>query len=98
MQLIGGGRDSAGGDTEFSGGASGSSGSRRDSSAGGAPANKSGPAKKNVDDFDDDIPFCAESSNRSGLTKAGGGTRTALLQASSFLQRMIVAVIAATSS
>jgi single-strand DNA-binding protein len=57
MQLIGGARDSAGGDAEFSGGPSSSGGGRRDSSAGGGAPAKSGPAKKNVDDFDDDIPF-----------------------------------------
>jgi len=57
MQLIGGARDSAGGDAEFSGGPSSSGGGRRDSSAGGGAPSKSGPAKKNVDDFDDDIPF-----------------------------------------
>lgn len=56
MQLIGGSRDSAGGDAEFSSGASTSGGGRRDSSAGSGGSNK-GPAKKNVDDFDDDIPF-----------------------------------------
>ena len=56
MQLIGGSRDSAGGDAEFSSGASSSGGGRRDSSAGSGGSNK-GPAKKNVDDFDDDIPF-----------------------------------------
>ena len=57
MQLIGGGRDSAGGDTEFSsgGGGTASGGARRE--GGGAPAPKGGGAKKNVDDFDDDIPF-----------------------------------------
>ena len=58
MQLIGGGRDSAGGDAEFSsgGGGTASSGARREG-GGGAPAPKGGGAKKNVDDFDDDIPF-----------------------------------------
>ena len=57
MQLIGGGRDSAGGDAEFSsgGGGTASGGARRE--GGGAPAPKGGGAKKNVDDFDDDIPF-----------------------------------------
>jgi len=58
MQLIGGGRDSAGGDAEFSGGGGGTaSGGARREGAGGAPAPKGGGAKKNVDDFDDDIPF-----------------------------------------
>src|SRR6478672_13602764 len=58
MQLIGGGRDSAGGDAEFSSGSGGgtASGSGR-REGGGAPAPKAGGAKKNVDDFDDDIPF-----------------------------------------
>ena len=58
MQLIGGGRDSPGGDAEFSsgGGGTASSGARREG-GGGAPAPKGGGAKKNVDDFDDDIPF-----------------------------------------
>jgi len=57
MQLIGGGRDSAGGDAEFSsgGGGTASGGARRE--GGGAPTPKGGGAKKNVDDFDDDIPF-----------------------------------------
>ena len=57
MQLIGSGRDSAGGDAEFSsgGGGTASGGARRE--GGGAPAPKGGGAKKNVDDFDDDIPF-----------------------------------------
>jgi len=60
MQLIGGGRDSAGGDAEFSGGSAsaGASGVRRESDAGAGAAPKGGGAsKKNVDDFDDDIPF-----------------------------------------
>jgi single-strand DNA-binding protein len=60
MQLIGGSRDSSGGDAEFSGGGAapgGSSGRREGGGAGGAPGAKGGAAKKNVDDFDDDIPF-----------------------------------------
>ena len=61
MQLIGGSRDSSGGDTEFSsGGASGgASGGRREGTGApaGSPAKGGGAAKKNVDDFDDDIPF-----------------------------------------
>ena len=60
MQLIGGGRDSAGGDAECSsGGGRGpaSGGARREGGGGGASAPKGGGAKKNVDDFDDDIPF-----------------------------------------
>jgi single-strand DNA-binding protein len=56
MQLLGSGRDSSGGDAEFS---SGGGGARREPSAAAAsPGNKGGgAAKKNVDDFDDDIPF-----------------------------------------
>jgi single-strand DNA-binding protein len=55
MQLIGGGRDSgggAGGDAEFAS-AGPSTTTRRE---GAAPKPAAG-AKKNVDDFDDDIPF-----------------------------------------
>jgi single-strand DNA-binding protein len=56
MQLIGSAREGGGGDAEFSAPAGG--GGRRESGApaggGGKPA---GGAKKNVDDFDDDIPF-----------------------------------------
>jgi single-strand DNA-binding protein len=59
MQLIGGTREGgAGGDVEFSSG--GSAPSRREpasAGASGAGASKGGAAKKNVDDFDDDIPF-----------------------------------------
>jgi single-strand DNA-binding protein len=56
MQLIGSARDAGGGDAEFSG-SGGGSGARRESGGGGAkPASGSG-GKKNVDDFDDDIPF-----------------------------------------
>jgi single-strand DNA-binding protein len=67
MQLIGG-REAGGGgaDVDFAaggagsgaggaGGGSGSGGGRRESSGGGAP--KGSPAKKNTEDFDDDIPF-----------------------------------------
>ena len=59
MQLIGGGRDSAGGDAEFSssGAGGGAAGGRRESGAGAPPKGGGGAAKKNVDDFDDDIPF-----------------------------------------
>jgi single-strand DNA-binding protein len=69
MQLIGGGRE-GGGDAEFSGegggGASrggGGGGARRESGGGsgsgggGGGAKPAAPGKKNVDDFDDDIPF-----------------------------------------
>ncbi len=60
MQLLGG-RDGAsgggGGDAEFAGAAP-SGGSRRDSGAGsGGAAKPAGGGKKNVDEFDDDIPF-----------------------------------------
>ncbi|HVO88946.1 MAG TPA: single-stranded DNA-binding protein [Casimicrobiaceae bacterium] len=66
MQLIGGGRDGGGGDAEFANAPSAGGGSRRESSgggsaagtgSGGAPRPSGGGAKKNVDDFDDDIPF-----------------------------------------
>jgi single-strand DNA-binding protein len=63
MQLIGGAREGgSGGDVEFGSGgpaSQGASGGRRDSAGGGGgPAAKSGgAAKKNVDEFDDDIPF-----------------------------------------
>jgi single-strand DNA-binding protein len=57
MQLLGGGRDSAGaggGDAEFASSGPPTTGGRRESAGG----SKSGAApKKNVDDFDDDIPF-----------------------------------------
>ena len=57
MQLIGGSRDSGGGDTELSFGR-GSAPRRETSSASAGGGGKSGGApKKNVDDFDDDIPF-----------------------------------------
>jgi single-strand DNA-binding protein len=57
MQLIGGSRESGGGEVEFS--PAGASGGRRETAAPGpAAAGKGGGAsKKNVDDFDDDIPF-----------------------------------------
>jgi single-strand DNA-binding protein len=57
MQLLGSGRDSSGGDVEFSSG--GGSGGRREGSAASAPSSGKGggAAKKSVDDFDDDIPF-----------------------------------------
>ena len=57
MQLLGGGRDASGGDTDF--GSSGGSAPRRESGAGsgGSTGKPSGGAKKQTDDFDDDIPF-----------------------------------------
>ena len=58
MQLLGSGRDAGGGDAEF--GASGGPPPRRESGAGGgggAPAKGPGGAKKQTEDFDDDIPF-----------------------------------------
>ena len=62
MQLLGGGRDSAGGagggggEPDFSSGPStrGGGGAR---DTGGGAAKGGGAPKKNVDDFDDDIPF-----------------------------------------
>jgi single-strand DNA-binding protein len=70
MQLIGGARDAgAGGDAEFAaasagagagGGGGGGGGARREGGGGGGGgggAKPGAPAKKNVDDFDDDIPF-----------------------------------------
>ena len=58
MQLIGSSRDSSGGDAEFSPGAASNGGRREGSAAAAASGTKSsGAAKKNVDDFDDDIPF-----------------------------------------
>jgi single-strand DNA-binding protein len=58
MQLIGGAREGGGGDAEFSAPSSGGGG-RRESSApsGGGGGKPAGGPKKNVDDFDDDIPF-----------------------------------------
>jgi single-strand DNA-binding protein len=59
MQLIGSARDAGaggGGDAEFAAANSGGGGARRESGGGGA-AKPGAPAKKNVDDFDDDIPF-----------------------------------------
>lgn len=59
MQLIGGSRESSGGDVEFNAGAGGGAPARRETAGAGAPAGGkgAGAAKKNVDDFDDDIPF-----------------------------------------
>ncbi|MEO9136610.1 MAG: single-stranded DNA-binding protein [Casimicrobiaceae bacterium] len=61
MQLIGGSREGSGGDVEFSSGTGGAP-ARRETSAGasagpGSDTKGGGAAKKNVDDFDDDIPF-----------------------------------------
>ena len=57
MQLIGGSRDSSGGDADFPSAGSGG-GARRESGGASAPASAGkGGGKKNVDDFDDDIPF-----------------------------------------
>ena len=54
MQLLGGreGGAASGGEAEFAGATAG--GGRRESAAGSAPK---GGAKKNTEDFDDDIPF-----------------------------------------
>ena len=64
LQLLGsrdgGGGGGSGGDAEFSGGGGSGGGSRREGSGGsggGGAAKPAGAAKKNVDDFDDDIPF-----------------------------------------
>ena len=63
MQLIGSAREAGGGgDADFSAPAGGSGGGRRDSSApssgsGGGGSKPAAGTKKNVDDFDDDIPF-----------------------------------------
>jgi single-strand DNA-binding protein len=56
MQLLGGkGEGGGGGDAEFGAGASSAQAPRRESS--GSTAKPAGAAKKNSDDFDDDIPF-----------------------------------------
>ena len=58
MQLLGSGRDAGGGDAEF--GSSSGPPPRRESGTGGgggAPGKGSGGAKKQTEDFDDDIPF-----------------------------------------
>jgi single-strand DNA-binding protein len=61
MQLLGGregGGTGTGGDAEFAGATSGGGASRREPAAGTAGVGKSsGGAKKNTEDFDDDIPF-----------------------------------------
>ena len=58
MQLIGSARDAgSGGDAEFSGSSGGGGAPRRESGGGGAKPATGGGAKKNVDDFVDDIPF-----------------------------------------
>jgi single-strand DNA-binding protein len=58
MQLLGSRDGGGGGDAEFSGGGGGGGGARREGGGAGAGASKpAGAAKKNVDDFDDDIPF-----------------------------------------
>jgi single-strand DNA-binding protein len=55
MQLLGSRDGGGGGDTEFAGGGSG--GKREGGGASTGSAKPAGGAKKNVDDFDDDIPF-----------------------------------------
>jgi single-strand DNA-binding protein len=62
MQLIGSARDAGGGgDAEFAAANAGSGGATRRESGGGGGSSGGGakpaPAKKNVDDLDDDIPF-----------------------------------------
>jgi len=56
MQLLGGreGGGASGGEVEFAGATSEGGGGRRESSGSSAPK---GSAKKNTEDFDDDIPF-----------------------------------------
>jgi single-strand DNA-binding protein len=58
MQLIGGTREGSGGDVEFNASGAGAP-ARRETAGASAPAGSKGggAAKKNVDDFDDDIPF-----------------------------------------
>ena len=57
MQLLGSRDGSGGGDAEFSGGGGGGGGGARREGSGAGAAKPAGAAKKNVDDFDDDIPF-----------------------------------------
>ncbi len=66
MQLLGSGRDggggsaggASGGEAEFASSGPSTTGGRRESGNGGSGSAKGGAApKKNVDDFDDDIPF-----------------------------------------
>ena len=59
MQLLGSRDGSGGGDAEFSGGGGGGGGGarREGGGAGAGTAKPAGAPKKNVDDFDDDIPF-----------------------------------------
>ena len=55
MQLLGGKGEGGGGDAEFGASAPAASAPRRENSGG--SAKPAGVAKKNTDDFDDDIPF-----------------------------------------
>ena len=59
MQLLGSRDGAGGGDAEFAGGGGGGGARRESGSSGGGSGGvkPSGPPKKNVDDFDDDIPF-----------------------------------------
>jgi single-strand DNA-binding protein len=61
MQLLGSRDGGGGGDAEFAGGEGGGGGARRESGGGsrgtGSAAKPASAPKKNVDDFDDDIPF-----------------------------------------
>ncbi|HQR11777.1 MAG TPA: single-stranded DNA-binding protein [Casimicrobiaceae bacterium] len=60
MQLLGSRDGPGGGDAEFAGGgdnAGRGGGARRESGGGGGGGKPAGSGKKNVDDFDDDIPF-----------------------------------------
>ncbi|HEY4139741.1 MAG TPA: single-stranded DNA-binding protein, partial [Casimicrobiaceae bacterium] len=56
MQLLGGreGGAASGGEAEFAGATAGAGGRRESATGGAAPK---GGAKKNTEDFDDDIPF-----------------------------------------
>ena len=56
MQLIGGARDSSGGDVEFNAGG-GTPARREPATTGTGGGTRGGGVKKNVDDLDDDIPF-----------------------------------------
>jgi single-strand DNA-binding protein len=55
MQLLGSREGAGGADAEFAGGGGG--GARREGGGSAGSAKPAGAAKKNVDDFDDDIPF-----------------------------------------
>src|SRR5207237_2776929 len=56
MQLLGGREGGGGADAELAGATSGAAAPRRESAIAGAPAGKTGGAKKHTEDFDDDLP------------------------------------------